>query len=130
MKSASRLAILLAVVASGCSTSGLETTYGKMRSSSVNGTGAFARSLRERGHETKTYVRLGTRLEEWADAIVRFSPQSGPPRKDEAEWYDRWLNEGSGRLVVYVPHDFDATHEYWSRLLKELPADASRRILV
>ena len=31
--------------------------------------------------------------------------------------------------MIYVPHDFDATHEYWTRLLKELPPDASPRLI-
>ena len=127
MKIKAILPALLAIAASGCSTSGLDRTYGKVRSVSVNGTGAFAGSLRERGHQVRTFSRLGTRLDDWADAIVRFAPMPGPPDKNEAQWYDRWLDAAPNRLVVYIPYDFDAAHEYWSRLLNDLPADAAPR---
>ncbi len=118
---------LATVSISGCG-SGLDTTYGRMRSPSVNGTGAFASLLRERGHETRTFSRLGTRIEDWADTIVRFAPMPGPPERAEASWYDRWLNTSPGRVVIYIPRDFDATHEYWSRALTELPETASPRL--
>ena len=119
---------LLGLALSGCGER-LDTSYGRMRSSSVNGTGAFAALLRERGHETRTYSRLGTRIEDWADAIVRFASTPGAPDKEEAEWYDHWLNSAPGRAVIYVPRDFDATHEYWSRALDELPRDAAPRLV-
>ena len=121
------LLVLTSISLSGCG-AGLDTTYGRMRSPSVNGTGAFASLLREGGHETRTFSRLGTRIEDWADTIVRFAPIPGPPESAEASWYDRWLNGAPGRMVIYIPRDFDATHEYWSRALSELPADASPRL--
>ena len=120
-------AIALAVLTlSGCG-EGVDTTYGRSRSPSVNGTGVFAGLFRARGHEVRTAVRLTDELLGWAEVVVRFAPTPGPPTREEAGWYDRWLNSAAGRRLVYVPRDYDAAHEYWTRVLAQLPADAHPR---
>ncbi len=106
----------------------LDTSYGRNQSRSVNGTGAFAGLFRSGGHEVRTAYRLSEDLSEWADVIVRFAPQPGPPPKGEAEWYDGWLGGGVGKRLVYVPRDYDATREYWSRALAGLASDAPPRL--
>jgi len=105
----------------------VETGYGRSRSTSVNGTGAFAGLFRARGDEVRTAVRLTDELSEWADVVVRFAPAPGPPPKDEAGWYARWLDDDPDRRLVYVARDYDATHEYWARALDQLPATAPDR---
>ena len=61
------------------------------------------------------------------DRAVR--PDPGPPGRDEAEWYDEWLDEGRGSGIIYVPRDYDAQAEYWQGVLEAMPktADASLR---
>jgi hypothetical protein len=114
---------LLGLVLSGCST-GYDSRYGSVRGLSLNGTGVLAELFREEGHTVRTAIRLSDELDEWADVIVRFAPYPGPPEKDEAAWYDRWLAKDTGRRIIYVPRDFDAQAEYWSEVLRTLPRDA------
>ncbi|WP_422931087.1 hypothetical protein [Singulisphaera sp. PoT] len=116
---------LLALV--GCGGGMLDTNYGRVRGQSVNGTGTFAELLREEGHEVRTAFRLSDELSDWSDVIVRFAPFPGPPLKEEADWYHRWLNGGAGRRLIYVPSDFVATAEYWDEVLKHLPAGTSEK---
>jgi hypothetical protein len=130
-----RLAIALLGLASlatpGCTSGGLETSYGRARGKSLNGTGVVADLLREAGHEVRSAVRLTGELDDWADVIVRFAPRPGPPARDEADWYLKWLSHGGERRVVYVPRDYDAQAEYWTAVLdglaKDAPADEKAR---
>ena len=115
----------------GCSGE-IDATYGRMRGASVNGTGALAELFRQEGHSVRAAVRLTDDLGEWADVIVRFAPTPGPPDRDEAEWYDEWLDRGRGSGLIYVPRDYDAQAEYWQGVLEAMPktADASLRTRV
>jgi hypothetical protein len=108
---------------SGCS-AGLETSYGRTRGASLNGTGTAAALFREAGHNVRTAIRLSDELDAWADVIVRFAPRPGPPPSDEADWYDGWLTREHDRRLIYVPRDYDAQAEYWTSVLEQLPEDA------
>jgi hypothetical protein len=119
---------LVACAAAGCGvTVGPETGYGRSRTDSVNGTRVIVNLFRERGHDVRVARRQSDELRDWADAIVRFSQHPGPPSKDEAEWYSEWLSQQPGRSLVYVPHDYDATVEYWDRALAQLPKGEPER---
>src|SRR3954468_16686270 len=122
-------AALCAALASlaGCS-AGVETGYGRSRTTSVNGTAALAELFRGRGHQVRAAVRLSDELAEWADVVVRFAPYPGPPQKEEAHWYDEWLNAPPGRRVVYVAREYDARADYWRAALEGLPKDAPERV--
>lgn len=108
---------------SGCS-GGVETTYGKSRGLSLNGTGVVATLFRDAGHQVRTAVRLNDELGGWADVIVRFAPLPGPPARDEADWYHRWMSTRKARRLIYVPRDHDAQVEYWAAVLDRLAKDA------
>ncbi len=112
----------------GCSEE-IDSTYGRMRGASVNGTGALAELFRQEGHTVRAAVRLTDDLDEWADVIVRFAPNPGPPGREEADWYENWLTEGRGSGLIYVPRDYDTQAEYWQGVLAAMPktADASLR---
>jgi len=99
----------------------IDTTYGRSRGASINGTSAFADLIRQRGGEVRTALRLNETVAGWADVLVRFAPYSGPPDRDEARWMTGWLNEGRGRKVVYVARDYDAAPEFWNRMVANLP---------
>ncbi len=103
---------------SGCGGGDLQTQYGRSRGESVNGINAIVELMRQRGHETRSAVRLTPKLEEWADVIVRFSQTSGPIRKREAGWYSNWLGQRPNRRLVYVLNDYSAEADYWKELLK------------
>lgn len=122
-----RFAVLLTLAIAGCSP-GVDTTYGRSRSASINGTGVVAGMLRQRGHEVRAAVRLTDELRDWADVVIRFAVRPGPPPKDEAAWYDGWLAGRPGRRVVYVPYDYNAGPDYWNRAREQLPSDAPERL--
>ena len=119
-----RLLFLLAVALSGCSES-VETTYGRMRGTSVNGTGAFAELLKADGHTVRTARRLTDELRDWADVVVRFEPGFGPPDADDVRWYHDWLHAQGGRRLIFVTRDYDAEADYWSAVREHLPKDAT-----
>jgi hypothetical protein len=97
----------------------------------LSGTSAFADLLRRRGHEVRTAWRLTGELKEWAQVIVRFAPYPGPPDREEATWYEEWLEEEPERSLIYVVRDYDAEPEYWSLAVERLvePGTEGRRAL-
>jgi hypothetical protein len=106
-------ATMLVLGFTGCG-AGLDTTYGKGRGTSLNGTAVFAQMLRDRGHEVRTAIRLTDGLADWASEIVRFAPHPGPPSQDEAAWYRNWLAADGERKLIYVVRDFDTVADYWA----------------
>ena len=121
-----RFAVLapICLVLSGC-LGGVDAHYGRSRGPSVNGTGGLAEMMRGAGHTVRAAVRLGDELNEKADAIVRFAPRPGPPAREEAAWYQKWLEADPRRRLVYVPQDFDAESEYWAAALAAMPASTT-----
>jgi hypothetical protein len=120
--------LVLLTVASGCAR-GPETSYGSSRGASLNGTGAFASLVESRGHEVRTARRLTDELAGWASVIVRFATAPGPPDRDEARWYETWLDDQPGRALIYVVRDYDSRADYWRGALDQLggPADEALR---
>jgi hypothetical protein len=125
------LALVVVALARGSGNArAVESGYGSSMGSSVNGTGAFAALLRKQEHKVRTAWRLTAELAGWADVIVRFSVAPGPPDRQEAEWYDDWLESRPGRALVYVVRDYDAQDEYWKLVLDQLggsPDDERRK---
>jgi hypothetical protein len=125
----SALAIAATAIAlAGCGGRAVDESYGRIGTRSINGTGVFAGLLSARGHEVRAAVRLTQELRDWADVIVRFAPSAGPVEREEAQWYSEWLNESPRRRLVYVPRDYEATVEYWTMALDQLPKDAPSRL--
>ena len=122
------IAIAFALGLSGCSKE-IETYYGRRAGESVNGTGVFSNLLSDRRHEVRTAVRLTDELSLWADLIVRFAPQGGPPDREEAAWYAQWLNAAPGRRLIYVPHDYEAQFEYWDDVIAHFTAKTPRKVV-
>jgi hypothetical protein len=118
------LLFALCLVPSGCAPTDVDTTYGKSRGKSINGTGAFVDLLRQRGHEVRTAVRATKTLSEWANVVVRFAGQPGPPDEKEGKWLFDWLMESPGRKVVYIPRDYDSELEFWETMLAAEPKNA------
>jgi hypothetical protein len=114
------LMIAIATSLAGCGST-VDTSHGRSRGASVNGTGAFAELLRQRGHQVRVARRANETLADWANVIVRFAHHPGLPDKEEGEWLEGWLAATPGRKLVYVVHDFDAASEFWDAMLAELP---------
>ena len=124
------LALVVVALARGSGNAhALESGYGSSMGSSVNGTGALAALLRTQGHTVRTAWRLTAELAGWADVIVRFAFAPGPPDRQEARWYDDWLESRPERALVYVVRDYDAQEEYWKLVLDQLSGspDEERR---
>ena len=92
------LVALFAAALAGCGETPVDSTYGRSRGPSINGTSALAVLFRQKGHEVRSAVRLREKLGEWADVLVRFAPRPGPPdqrrhagadRRPE-QWPQRW----------------------------------------
>ena len=111
--------VILAII--GCDSTEIETTYGRSRGQSINGTNALADLIRQRGHTVRAAVRYNPVLAHWADVLIRFAPYPGPPSAEEAEWLTGWLGSGSARKLIYVVRDHDAGPEFWGRMLAALP---------
>jgi hypothetical protein len=116
--------LLIAATTAGCAPTSVDTTPGRSRGASINGTGAFAELLRQRGFEVRAARRATDTLADWADVIVRFSLHPGLPEKEEGLWLEEWLQARPGRKLVYVVHDFDSQSEFWDAMLAAEPKDA------
>ncbi|MGO9469204.1 MAG: hypothetical protein ACLQIB_42550 [Isosphaeraceae bacterium] len=103
----------------GCG-AGPETDYGSSEGKSLNGISVLSAILQRDGHEVEAAIRLNDDLAEWAGGIIRFAPYPGPPDREEANWYARWLAADPARWLIYVAGDFDASPEYWSSVVQEL----------
>ena len=121
--------VVMALARGSVNAHALESGYGSSMGSSVNGTGALAAPLRKQGHNVRTAWRLTAKLAGWSDVIVRFSFAPGPPDRQEACWYDDWLESRPERALVYVVRDYDAQEEYWKLVLDQLSGspDEERR---
>ena len=72
-----------------------------------------------RCEEVRTAVRATKTLSEWANVVVRFAGQPGPPDVKEGKWLNEWLMESSGssRVVLHHPRDYDSELEFWETML-------------
>ena len=113
--------LALAIGLAGCGAPEVETTYGRSRGQSINGTNTLSELIRDRGHPTRVAIRYNEVLADWAQVVVRFAPYPGPPSRAEADWLGEWLNSGPGRKLVYVPRDYEANTEFWARMLAATP---------
>ncbi|WP_406701055.1 hypothetical protein V5E97_19910 [Singulisphaera sp. Ch08] len=118
----STLLLTVAVLTvSGCGTRDVDTTYGRARDKSINGTGTLVQLFKAQGHSVRTAVRLSDELAEWADVIVRIAPYPGPPEKKEGDWFFQWLSQIGERQMIYVARDYDALAEYRQEALDQVP---------
>ena len=117
-------AVMAGLLLTGC-TEGVDSTYGRARGVSVNGTGALAEMMRQAGHTVRVSSRTGDVARTRADVLVRFAPRPGPPSREEGAWLQGWLEGDAGRRLIYVPRDFDATAEYWAGAIATMPASTA-----
>ena len=111
------LILVAGLVPIGCGSPGVDTTYGRSRGPSINGSGVLAELIRQGGGQVRAAVRLNETLGDWADVLVRFSPHPGPPDAAEGQWLQGWLRGRPGRRLVYVVRDFDAEPEFWEAMI-------------
>jgi hypothetical protein len=122
-----------AILASGgCGSEDLNTVYGKRRGAeggaSINGTGVLAGMFGQAGHKVATRTYLSPRMREY-DVIVWFPDDFQPPKTKQQDFLEDWLGDRSGRTLIYVGRDYDASPEYWDKVLPGAPADQSVEML-
>ncbi len=108
----------------GCSSTQLNSTYGQRRGTrggpSVNGTAVLAGMFERAGHRVTSWRRLSPKLEQ-CQTIVWCPDDFAPPTTEQREFLEWWLQNDTGRTLVYVGRDYDATETYWKQVLPSAP---------
>jgi Domain of unknown function (DUF4350) len=116
--------ILVGALLAGRRDEQLPTAYGRRRGAdsvrSVNGTSVLAEYFKRAGHRVTSFGRFSPRLNEY-DIIVWVPNDFEPPTKEQREFLEDWLADGSNRTVIYVGRDYDAAVAYWDRIAPQLP---------
>ncbi len=113
------LIVVALIVSAGCGQrSSLNTTYGRSRgdgASSVNGLSVLAEMYARAGYDVSAWSRLSPKLEN--EQVIVWAPDRfSVPTDQEIEYLEKWLGAVSGRTLVYIGRDYDASIDYWSRL--------------
>ena len=124
---AATLLLTAGFVLSGCmAPDQLDTTYGTRSragsAQSVNGTHVLAEMFREAGFRVSASPRLGRAVEQ-ADVVIWFPNRFRPPDEEVRLYFESWLRDRSGRALVYVARDFDASIVYWEQVLTSAAPD-------
>jgi hypothetical protein len=126
-----RAMLLCVAVMTGCAPADIDGTYGRSRGPtggrSVNGTAVLAQGFKHAGFRVSTWQRLSPRLEE-ADVIVWVPDDFEPPTLEQRAFLERWLHNESGRTLVYVGRDFDATVQYWRKAQLTAPPEQALEV--
>jgi hypothetical protein len=102
----------------------LPSTYGKRRgaeaSASVNGTTIFSDLFKRAGHRVTTMGRLSPKVND-SDVVVWVPNNFKPPTKEQRQFLEDFLANGTNKTVIYVGRDYDAAVAYWDRVQPEVP---------
>lgn len=111
------LGLLVLACLWGCGVDEIPDDYGRHRESgeygSVNGTDVLAGMFTAAGHEVYFRRTLVTSDMEAADVVVWVPDDQSAPRDEVCEWFDNWLTEQPGRVVIFVGRHFSAAPLYW-----------------
>jgi hypothetical protein len=124
--------LLAASLLAGCSAQEIHSTYGKRRGAegeaSVNGTAVLTRMFELTGHKTQTRSYLSPSAKDF-DVIVWFPDEFKPPAEEPQKFLEDWLYRGQGKTLIYVGRDYDATIDYWEKVLPTAPPEQSVEVL-
>ncbi len=116
----------------GCRSVDIDETYGKRRGSSggesVNGTRVLAEMFERGGHKVTTRAYLSPKLSEY-DVVVWFPDDFAPPTVEQQEFLENWLSDAAGRTLIYVGRDYDASIDYWEKVLPSTPPEQVVEVL-
>lgn len=138
MSGANRVAILVGLLCGllflGCGRQS-ETqrrTYGYSNGAegnrSINGYGAFRKMFELRGNKTFSAISFSRALATM-DTIVWTPDTVTPPSMANRDTLEQWLSEKSGRTLVYIGRDFDASMDYWDFVVASLPTGQKTRAM-
>lgn len=121
--------MLLALI--GCERPSLDTTYGRRRgelgAASVNGTAVLAKMFERAGFRVRSATQLSSLMDS-TDVIVWFPDDHAVPSSATVEFLEGWLAAESGRTLVYVGRDYDASITYWTSMLESAEPGARLEI--
>ncbi len=116
----------LALATAGCGSQEIDTVYGKRRGvkggASVNGTGVLAEMFKSYGHRITTRRYLSPKMDEY-DVVVWFPNDFEPPTEEQQKFFEDWLYKDRQRTLIYVGRDYDASIDYWQRVLPDIPPE-------
>ncbi len=120
------LAVLALTALMGCGSEDIDHTYGKRRGSnggdSVNGTRVLAEMFEGYGHKVTTRAYLSPKVSD-VDVIVWFPDDFAPPTDEQQEFLEQWVSEEPARTLIYVGRDYDASIDYWEKVLPDAPPE-------
>jgi len=132
VKRAKWLLAAAAALLAGCSPQEIDRTYGKRRGAdgegSVNGTAVLARMFELAGAKIQTRSYLSPSVHNF-DVIVWFPDDFKPPEEEPQKFLEEWLYRGRGKTLIYVGRDYDATIDYWQKILPTAPPEQSVEVL-
>lgn len=138
MSGLNRLSVLVALLCSlfitGCGrqSESQRRTYGYSNGAegnrSINGYGAFRKMFELRGSKTFSAVSFSRALETM-DTIVWTPDTVTPPSMANRDTFEQWLSAKSGRTLIYIGRDFDASIDYWDFVVASLPAGQKTRAM-
>jgi hypothetical protein len=116
----------VAVVAGGCGPEEIDTVYGKRRGPeggpSVNGTSVLEAMFKSYGHSTTARRYLSPKMDDY-DVVVWFPNDFEPPTEEQQQFLEDWLDKGQQRTLIYVGRDYDASIDYWERVMPDVPPE-------
>lgn len=95
---------------------------------SINGYSVFRKMFQQRGDKTFTAVSYSKALDSM-DTIVWTPDTVTPPGLSNRDTLEEWLKGKSGRTLVYIGRDFDASSDYWEHVVEAMPAGQKSRAL-
>lgn len=132
MKLAKWLLTATAALLAGCGPQEIDRTYGKRRGAegeaSVNGTAVLARMFELAGSKIQTRSYLSPSVHDF-DTIVWFPDDFKPPAEEPQKFLEEWLYRGRDKTLIYVGRDYDATIDYWQKVLPTAPPEQGVEVL-
>lgn len=128
------ICLVSCLLSSGCGRSSAPQvrTYGYSSGAeanrSVNGYSVFRKMFQKRGDKTFTAVSFSKALETM-DTIVWTPDTITPPGLSNRDTMEEWLKARSGRTLIYIGRDFDASSNYWEYVVEAMPAGQKSRAL-
>ena len=75
-----------------------------------------------------TFTRFSPRVNDF-DVLVWLPDDFVPPTKEQREFLETWLKNGTERTMIYVGRDYDAAVTYWERVAPQVsPREADEAL--
>lgn len=104
----------------------LSSDYGRSRgpkgAAEPAGTGVLAGLFRKAGYRVRSVTRLSPRIDK-AGVLVWFPNDFEAPSDSARQRLESWLQQGTGRTLIYVGRDYNPAQDYWRRTAELAPPE-------